>query len=208
MAVTLGNVTQAAGDIANFLTDDPMHHFKYSEVQKKYLWEVSITGGSDSTSKVTAYAQSTAIPQFSRELITYYYRGKTYSYSGRDTSPKTFKIDFFDDTKLTIYQMLYRWFKQADYSIHGEYHRNVEIRLLATDPLAGVPVVGAFTDASASLIIKLNGVQVESLDEVSLDYSGSEAIGVSCNLKYSELQFGEDNSFGLSSLGEAVKGLF
>lgn len=85
----------------NLQVDDPM---------RAYMWEVQFRDSSGRGEYITYYAKTTAIPTSMSESIKRWYAGVEYSYSGRDTSPRIFRVTFWDNQNLETYRYFQYWF--------------------------------------------------------------------------------------------------
>lgn len=78
--------------------------------QMAYLWEVSFDGlFSDEASNLTFYARGTGIPAIMVESIKRFYAGQEYAYSGKDNSPRIFRVTFWDNQNLDVYHYFQKW---------------------------------------------------------------------------------------------------
>lgn len=182
-------------DGASFLQQSPRYMLKYKDLQKKYMWEVIFLGSVDSKYEMTAFAQTTALPAIQREESKYYYKHSSFHYAGRDKSEKTIRITFFDDTKLTIYRDMHKWYQMCNYGDPIDYMRNIRMRLLKPNALNAVPMIGELFSDSESLVMDFKGAVLEGIDEVQLDYNGSEMVQVTVNIRYSEMVIDKGMSF-------------
>lgn len=77
---------------------------------RSYMWEVTFRDPSGRGQYITHYAKTTAIPASISENIKRWYAGVEYSYSGRDTSPRVFRVTFWDNQKLESYRFFQYWY--------------------------------------------------------------------------------------------------
>lgn len=84
------------------------------EPQRVFMWEVEfkspIVEHDRDAKYIKFYAKTTAIPASINEVIKRYYAGIEYSYSGKDTSPRVFRVTFWDDQDLAVYKFFQRWY--------------------------------------------------------------------------------------------------
>lgn len=109
------------------------------EPQRGYMWEVRFRDGKGRGDYITYYAKNTAVPASMNEHIKRWYAGVEYSYSGRDTSPRMFRVTFWDNQDLEVYKFFLAWY---DVMQQGPTNRKVnpnnymrEIELLLNDSL-------------------------------------------------------------------------
>lgn len=80
------------------------------EPQHAYRWEISFLGlFAEDAKHLTYYAKSTGIPPMMTDQIKRSYAGVEYSYSGRDTSPRIFRVTFWDNQSLDAYHYFHKW---------------------------------------------------------------------------------------------------
>lgn len=96
-------VNTAVGAASGYV--DPVN-----QPQLSYMWEVSFRGMFASNAKnLTFYARNTGIPSVTVEPIKRHYAGVEYGYSGKDNSPRTFRITFWDNQDLEVYTYFLQW---------------------------------------------------------------------------------------------------
>ena len=106
--------------------DDPM---------RSYMWEVTFRDDGGRGEFITHYAKTTAIPTSISENIKRWYAGVEYSYSGRDTSPRIFRVTFWDNQKLSSYRYFQYWFDIMNQGTENRkvspvnYTRNIQLTL-------------------------------------------------------------------------------
>lgn len=107
--------------------------FSDTQVQMAYMWEVEL--GGDTGDAVSVYARATAIPTTLIEQTKRYYCGVEYSYAGRDTSPRVFRVTFFDTQDFVVRNFIENWKNQL---ANGEdnkmltpnnYFRNIKLMM-------------------------------------------------------------------------------
>jgi len=106
------------------------------EPQRNYLWEVQFVHPFDMQgSYATFYAQQTAVPAGLVEALKRYYAGVEYSYPSRDSSPRIFRVTFWDNDSLSIYRYFEAWRQLTSYGMEQAkvnpqlYNRDIELRL-------------------------------------------------------------------------------
>lgn len=106
------------------------------EPQRNYMWEVQFPSPFDSQGFYAKfYAQQTAVPAAIVEAVKRYYNGVEYSYPSRDTSPRIFRVTFWDNDSLSIYRYFEAWRQLTSYGEHQlkaypmTYTRDIELRL-------------------------------------------------------------------------------
>lgn len=109
------------------------------EPQRGYMWEVEFVNPMDSAGYTsTFYAKQTAVPTDIVENIKRYYQGVEYSYPSRNTSPRIFRITFWDDDNLTNYRFFQGWINTTSYGPYQytaypeTYEREVRLKLKDT----------------------------------------------------------------------------
>tara|TARA_Y100000593_G_scaffold93898_1_gene190477 strand:- start:644 stop:1243 length:600 start_codon:yes stop_codon:yes gene_type:complete len=80
------------------------------EPQRGYMWEVSFRDNQGRGEFITLYAKNTNIPASINENIKRMYAGVEYSYSGRDTSPRVFRVTFWDNQDQDVYNFFTAWY--------------------------------------------------------------------------------------------------
>lgn len=102
---------------------------------RSYMWEVSFRDQSGRGEYITHYAKTTAIPASISENIKRWYAGVEYSYSGRDTSPRVFRVTFWDNQNLTSYRYFQYWYDIMNQGTENKkalpinYTRNIQLTL-------------------------------------------------------------------------------
>ena len=166
--------------------------------QKSYMWEISISNATGSSvDKMTFYAKQTAIPPVVTENIKRWYAGVEYHYSGRDISPRIFRVTFYDNTDLDVLKFFRKW---SQLSNSGETNRksppkaymgNATIRLLknsgkSLNDYSFYQVSKAIDDVGDDEnVIKLYDVYPTEISEAVLSYSESSEITFDVMFAYS-----------------------
>jgi hypothetical protein len=108
------------------------------EIQRAYMWEVEFSDpqtGSNKGRNLRYFAKATAIPPRVQESIKRYHAGVEYSYTGRDTSPRIFRVTFWDNQALDAYRFFNDWFELCQYgeenlkALPETYYRDITLNL-------------------------------------------------------------------------------
>lgn len=142
--VTLQDVGKFAlgnsAEISDIVTGNFRDLNKAEPPQLTYMWEILFTdpiSGVDH-SNLTYYAKATFIPTATSEVIRRYVAGRQYNYAGRDSSPNTFSVTFYDNQALEVYRFFERWRELTQFGENNakvppkKYMRNIELRLKDT----------------------------------------------------------------------------
>lgn len=112
------------------------------EPQHAYRWEVSFRGMfADDARNLTYYAKSTGIPPMMNDVIKRYYAGVEYAYSGRDSSPRVFRVTFWDNQNLEAYHYFNKWMTTMNDPVERRkvnpenYQREIILKLKDTTDL-------------------------------------------------------------------------
>jgi hypothetical protein len=82
----------------------------YKEPQRAYMWDITIRDPSrNGMELMNFYAKQTAIPPSMTENVKRWYAGTEYSYSGREISPRIFRITFWDNQDFDLYRFFHDW---------------------------------------------------------------------------------------------------
>lgn len=150
------------------------------EPQHSYRWEFFVRGMFGVDEDLHFYAQRTAIPTISQEVIRRRYCGKEYTFSGRESSPKIIRCTFYDNQELQIYRFFYKWMKQMnDPSTNRKvnpinYKKEVEIRLKDN------------TDGIITESFRFENCYPSEVTEAELDYSSSGILTFDVMFTYSD----------------------
>jgi hypothetical protein len=157
--------------------------------QKAYMWEVHITDGgrvgmvATLLDNITAYAKSVVAPSRTVEPIPFNIMGDRLSYVGKETSPRTLELTFWDDESATIRRYFDRWFqlvyedKTGIASARQDADRNIEIRTKDT------------TDTAFTSITKLNGCFPIEIGPVNYSYEASDVVEVTVTIQFDSMEF-------------------
>lgn len=149
--------------------------------QRAFAWEIDLTSSNSigQLELLTARAQNMTIPEKSFETIEINYKSRKSRYSGRDSSPGTFTVTFFDDETHAVYNFFENWAENGlSNSRTGggltrpEYAAELHAKLLAHDETT---VLGQH---------KFERVWPSSVGEISLSYSESEHVTFDVTFTY------------------------
>lgn len=139
--------------------------------QRAYEWEFQILGSSISGSLpiLMERVQTVNIPEKSNETITINYKSQPARYAGRDSSPGTFTVTFWDTEEHEVYSMFNDWHENGiTNSVVGG---GVTKDLYAVDAIVEYK---AHDSQATTGTHRFNSVFVQSIGDISLDYSSSE----------------------------------
>lgn len=149
--------------------------------QRAYEWEIELIGGAAGAgvSLLKERAKSVAIPETSVDTIVINYKSQKAHYSGRNSSPSTVTVVFWEDEKHTVYNYFKKWMEEklTDSSVGGgvtadQYTARMVIRMQAHDSQT---TTGEFT---------LTRVFPISIGDVQLTYDQSEHMEVSVTFSF------------------------
>lgn len=135
--------------------------------QRSYMWEVRFSDSEGNGEYITHYAKTTAIPPSITESIKRWYAGSEYSYSGRDTSPRIFRVTFWDNQNLDTYRFFQYWFDIMNQGVDNKkanvnnYLRKIQLVLLDS------------SDSQELFTIYMTDAYPTEISEVALSYSES-----------------------------------
>lgn len=136
--------------------DDPM---------RAYMWEVRFRDNQGRGDYITYYAKNTAIPTSMNESIKRFYAGVEYSYPGRDTSPRVFRVTFWDNQNLETYRFFQYWFDVMNQGADMlkvnpvNFYRDVEL------------VMKDSSDAQELFVFDIKEAYPTEIGEVTLSYA-------------------------------------
>lgn len=168
------------------------------EPQHAYRWEFITRGIFGIDEDLQFYAQRTAIPTLTQEVIRRRYAGVEYSYSGRDNSPKIVRCTFYDNQELQVYRFFHKWMKTMNDPFgHRKvnpinYQKQVEIRLKDT------------TDGLITESFTFQDCYPTEIGEAELDYSNSEVLTFDVMFSFHEMQVGYGPVDMLGHAGDIV----
>lgn len=143
--------------------------------QRSYSWEIEILAQSilAATSPVilTARAENITIPEKAVEMFEINHKSRKMRYHGRDASPGTFTVQFWDDEAGEVYKFFERWFEVGlSNSFTGAGLTRQEIEAVLNAKLLGhdeQTVTGIFT---------FGNVWPSSLGDITLSYDSSDKV--------------------------------
>ena len=154
----VGRVVNQLGDFLN----------PRKEPQRSYMWEVEFSDPNGSTgSLVKYYAKATGIPSTMNETVKRRYAGVEYAYPGRDTSPRIFRVTFWDNQELTVYKFFEQWINLTQSGLERtkanpiNYTRNIKLTLKDQ------------SDLLPNQVFQMNGAFPTEISEASLTYTES-----------------------------------
>lgn len=177
-----------------------------NQPQLSYMWEVSFRGIFASSAKnLTFYAKTTGVPLITNEPIKRYYAGVEYGLSGRDNSPRVFRVTFWDNQDLEVYNYFLQWTNSLNDSFARRkvnplnYKRDISLRLKDTSDLL-INGEFIFKDAFPT-----------EISEVSLTYDESNVMTFDVMFHFDGRETtGEASSIinqGVDAAGRTVSGL-
>lgn len=149
--------------------------------QKSYEWEVSVLGLSTGSpiSGLTAYAKTVNIPSSSVDQVRIPFKSSNTYFAGRDSSPHTVSISFWDDEAGTIRNYFENWYNlllhnsvTGGQSPHTLYVATLDIKLFDS------------TDTNITSEIQLTGAWPQSINDISLNYDASDPIDITVGFVY------------------------
>lgn len=148
--------------------------------QRAYEYEVSILGSAASGNLplLTQRVESVSIPATSVETIEVNFKGRKTFYAGRDASPHTITVNFYDGEDQAVYKFFRNWLNTMNNEVDGSgvtrdlYAAQMEIKTFAHD---------SATVTNKNTLTYLFPTEV---GEVSLDYSSSEHFKFSVTFSY------------------------
>ena len=174
----------------------------------QFKWEIDIFNNdtknqvddSDSNDKgypkenaLSFYARSVNFAEHSYERVTIPYMNTSHFVPGRETSPRTMTINFFDNHAL----MVHRYFKSlADKSTnletgHSDFNRNQRT--------IDVRIVMVTKGNQPRMSITARRCDIVSVGSVNLDYASSEVINFPVQLSYDYLDEPQDYDYSTFS---------
>lgn len=151
--------------------------------QNAFTWEIELLGNTVSGRFPLLAAQATTIeiPEKSTETITRAYKSRNARFSGRDSSPGTFQVSFWDNENGDVYSYFNDWIENGiSNSVTGGglsrdlYSVELIARLQKTD------------EVTTSLQHRFLFVWPSTLGAVSLDYDASEHVIIPITFTYDE----------------------
>lgn len=150
--------------------------------QRAFEYEVEILGSTVSGTRplITQRVENVPIPEKSIETIEVNFKGRKTFYPGRDASPHTITVNFFDDEDRTVYQFFHNWINGAlDETLGGGAYRSA---------LAAELLIKLFKADSQTVsgVHRLTKVYPTNIGEITLDYTSSEHMKVAVTFAYDE----------------------
>jgi hypothetical protein len=150
--------------------------------QRAFEYEVELLGSTVSGTKpiLTQRVETVSIPEKSIETIEVNFKGRKTIYPGRDASPHTVTVNFYDDEDRNVYSFFNNWINGAlDETLGGGAYRSL---------LAAELRIKMFKADSATLsgTHRLTKVYPTSIGEISLDYSASDHAKIAVTFSYDE----------------------
>lgn len=133
---------QSAGTVARTIGDLGVNAISpvKKQPQLAYMWEVVFWGANTLDQSIDKNADmlyfqavSTGLPEHTMSRITRYHQGIPYDYPGKDASPRTLSITFWDNQDLDAYHYFQRWMYLLNDPVGSRQSRwiarNVDIKL-------------------------------------------------------------------------------
>jgi len=152
------------------------------EPQKAYMWEVVFLDGF--SSRITYYASDVALPSHTQSQITRYVQNKPVKYPGKDNSPNTCRITFWDDQDLTSYRFFVEWYRDMNTALEGRrkrpegYKRSIRLNLKDT------------SDFLIDEAVTLSGCFPVEISPAQMSYSSSEVFTFDVDIAFDTKQLG------------------
>lgn len=154
---------------------------KDAGIQRSYSWQVDLRSNDlvGSFELFGAHANNVNIPEKSVETITINHKSRKSVYAGRDSSPNSFTIEFWEDENHSVYNFFDNWMENGISNsrtgggvIRNEYGIELHAQLLGHDEET---VLGEHI---------FEKVWPQSIGEVTLDYSDSNAALITVTFSY------------------------
>lgn len=149
--------------------------------QRAYEWEIKINASTEigKLELLTARAMNIQIPEKSVETIEVNFKSRKARYAGRDASPGTFTVQFWDDESHKTYDYFNNWMEKGISSsiVGGGLTRNQ----YTVELIAAMHAHDGQTETGSHVFDK---VWVSSLGDVTLDYSASEHVTFTVTFTY------------------------
>lgn len=150
-----------------------------NDPQRAYEFEVSLFG-TNSLPILTERVQNVTIPEKSVETIEINFKSSKTIYAGRDASPHTVIVTFWEDESNSLYAFFSEWMdriRRPDGS-GGETRDLYNAEMLISRLMADSTTVSASN--------RLSNVFITSLGDVSLSYESSEHMTFDVTFSYDE----------------------
>lgn len=149
--------------------------------QRAYSWEISVLSDSliGALEVLSARAMNITLPEKSHDTIEINYRSRKSRYAGRDSSPGTFTVTFWDDESGQVYNFFNNWIELGlSNSITGggldrsQYAAKLEATMMAHD------------EVTQTIKHVFDKVWPSSLGDVTLSYDTSEHASFTITFTY------------------------
>lgn len=153
--------------------------------QRAYEWEFEVQGSpvDEAAERLVFYAQSVSIPEKTNETFEINYKSDKTGFSGRNGSPRTFTVTFFDDESLTVYRFFRAW---LDLINNEELGGGTSRAIHSADSLIRQLAVDSEQVTATHRMI---GSFPTSIGEVSLSYENNEPMNVEVTFYYQRHSF-------------------
>lgn len=160
-----------------------------SSPQRSYMWDVQITNGGivpvlgSILDNISLFAKSITVPSQTIEPIQLNIMGERIFYSGKESSPRTVEMVFWDDEAGSVRRYLDQWFQMVHENKTGNsfskdgYERTIDIKTKDT------------TDTAFTSVTKLTGCFPIEIGSIQLSYDNSDIIEVSAVFQYDDKEF-------------------
>lgn len=148
---------------------------------RAYEFEFSLLGSTASGNEplLTQRVQNTSIPSVENEVIEINFKSQKTMHVGRDSSPHTFNVTFWDDEEHTVYTFFKNWKENGLNSVvtgggltRDLYAAEAIIKLMAAD------------SETTTMEHRFTKVWPSSIGEVTLSYESSEHVSFDVTFSY------------------------
>ena len=165
-----GNLLTNIASVGNRLFNGDYTIMDIEDPQLAFMWEVEIINPyiTSDTGKIKLYAQSANIPSRNIEVLPRYFAGVPYSFHGRDTSPREFRLNMFDNRDFEMSKLFEKWYQLMQYgddlksSSPENYMFDIILRMLDHD------------GKSTNRFYRFKKAFPSEIGEVQLSYDSSE----------------------------------
>lgn len=149
--------------------------------QRAYEWEVSINGSNElgQLELMTARAMNIQLPEKSVETIEVNFKSRKARYAGRDASPGTFTVQFWDDETHETYNYFNNWMETG--ISNSETGGGLTRDKYTVELLAKLHAHDGQTETGQHRFTK---VWVSSVGDITLDYANSEHVMFTVTFTY------------------------
>lgn len=141
-----------------------------NEPQKAYLWEIEVLSSDRQFDSLMFYAKNITIPESSNEVIERHFMGETFREAGRETSPNTAQMTFWDDKNLSVYSYFMEHFLMMQ---DARFRRSIPKSMYVRDYLIKMK---DSTDLFVQGKYHLKDGFVSNIGEVTLSYDSNEIV--------------------------------